>query len=104
MIAAQVGIAGHIKVGDEVKIGAQSGVMSDVEDKGTVQGSPAIYHKSRMGIILSKLAIKSLDFIMIKDLETIHTCFLHIEKNHVYRLYVKFLLYPPLYIWSNISI
>jgi UDP-3-O-[3-hydroxymyristoyl] glucosamine N-acyltransferase len=45
MIAAQVGIAGHIKVGDEVKIGAQSGVMNDVEDKGTVQGSPAIYHK-----------------------------------------------------------
>ena len=37
-----MGIVGHIKIGDQVKIQAQSGVNSSVNDKETVYGSPAI--------------------------------------------------------------
>ena len=38
----QTGIVGHIKIGNQVRIQAQSGVNSNVEDKETLYGSPAI--------------------------------------------------------------
>jgi len=41
MIGGQVGIAGHLHIGDRVKIAAQSGIGSDIPDGTTVQGSPA---------------------------------------------------------------
>jgi UDP-3-O-[3-hydroxymyristoyl] glucosamine N-acyltransferase len=41
MIGGQVGIAGHLTIGDRVKIAAQSGIGSNIPDDATVQGSPA---------------------------------------------------------------
>lgn len=42
MIGGQVGIVGHIKIGDRVKIQAQSGIGRNVKDDETLQGSPAL--------------------------------------------------------------
>jgi UDP-3-O-[3-hydroxymyristoyl] glucosamine N-acyltransferase len=39
-----VGIVGHLSVGDGAKIGAQSGVMSDVEPGAVLGGSPSRPH------------------------------------------------------------
>ena len=41
MFGGQVGVIGHLKVGDNVKIAAQSGVTSDINDNQTIQGMPA---------------------------------------------------------------
>ena len=41
-IGGQVGIVGHIKIGSQVKIQAQSGVTTNINDKETLYGSPAI--------------------------------------------------------------
>jgi UDP-3-O-[3-hydroxymyristoyl] glucosamine N-acyltransferase len=41
MIGGQVGIVGHLTIGDNVKIAAQSGVGSNLKDDTIVQGSPA---------------------------------------------------------------
>jgi UDP-3-O-[3-hydroxymyristoyl] glucosamine N-acyltransferase len=42
MIAGQVGIVGHIKVGNRVTIAAQSGVTRNIDDDSVVLGSPAM--------------------------------------------------------------
>ena len=43
MIGGQVGIVGHIKIADGVKIAAQSGIGNSIEEENSiVQGSPAI--------------------------------------------------------------
>ena len=41
MIGGQVGFAGHIVIGDNVRIQAQSGVGKNVKDGDTLQGSPS---------------------------------------------------------------
>ena len=41
MIGGQVGISGHITIGNNVKIAAKSGVMQDIKDNTTVGGYPA---------------------------------------------------------------
>ncbi|QCE33650.1 UDP-3-O-(3-hydroxymyristoyl)glucosamine N-acyltransferase [Acetobacteraceae bacterium] len=41
-IAAQAGLTGHLKIGSRARIGAQCGVMSSVEEKADVIGSPAL--------------------------------------------------------------
>ena len=50
MIGGQVGIVGHIVIGDYVKIQAQSGIGRNVKDNEVLQGSPALnygeYNKS----------------------------------------------------------
>ena len=50
MIGGQVGIIGHLKIGDNVKIQAQAGVTSDIKSDSRVTGTPAIsymnYNKS----------------------------------------------------------
>lgn len=50
MIGGQVGIIGHLKIGDNVKIQAQAGVTSDIKSDLRVTGTPAIsymnYNKS----------------------------------------------------------
>ncbi len=38
----QGSITGHVKIGDRVKIAAQSGVFNDVDDDESLMGSPAI--------------------------------------------------------------
>ncbi|HEX9578308.1 MAG TPA: UDP-3-O-(3-hydroxymyristoyl)glucosamine N-acyltransferase, partial [Myxococcales bacterium] len=45
ILAGQVGVIGHLKLGDGARVGAQSGVSRDVEDGETVSGSPAIAHR-----------------------------------------------------------
>jgi UDP-3-O-[3-hydroxymyristoyl] glucosamine N-acyltransferase len=41
MIGGQVGIVGHIQIGDGAKINAQSGVSKSLEARKVVTGSPA---------------------------------------------------------------
>ena len=48
MFGGQVGLAGHIKIGDKVGIGAQSGVASDVKSNEKIMGAPAINAKNFM--------------------------------------------------------
>lgn len=44
MIGGQVGIIGHLKIADGVKIAAQSGIGQNIDQEGMiVQGSPAYY-------------------------------------------------------------
>ena len=38
----QAGISGHLKIGNNVKIGGGSGVINDIEDNEQVMGYPAI--------------------------------------------------------------
>jgi UDP-3-O-[3-hydroxymyristoyl] glucosamine N-acyltransferase len=40
-MAGQAGLAGHLKIGNQVTIGAQSGVMNDIPDGQTWLGAPA---------------------------------------------------------------
>ena len=50
MIGGQVGIVGHIVIGDRVRIQAQSGISRNIKDDEVLQGSPAMvygdYNKS----------------------------------------------------------
>jgi len=58
MFGGQVGIAGHIRIADGTKIGAQAGVISTIkEENRTLQGSPAIDMKNffRSTVIFNKL-------------------------------------------------
>ena len=41
MIGGQAGISGHLKIGNNVKIGGGSGVINDLEDNVMVMGYPA---------------------------------------------------------------
>ena len=41
VLGGQVGIAGHLKIGNQVAIGAKSGVMHDIPDGGKWLGIPA---------------------------------------------------------------
>ena len=41
MFGGQVGLAGHIKVGDRVGIGAQAGVPGNVASNSNILGTPA---------------------------------------------------------------
>jgi len=45
LLAGQVGVVGHIRIGDLARVGAQAGVAHDVEEGATVSGSPAIEHR-----------------------------------------------------------
>ena len=70
MIGGQVGIVGHIIIGNNVKIQAQSGIGRNVKDHETLQGSPALnygdYNKS---------------YVHFKNLPKIVERFNTIEKN-----------------------
>lgn len=68
MIGGQVGIAGHIKIADEVKIGAQTGVSNNIHTEGSILlGAPAmdasIFRKS--AVIFRKLPelLKRIEFL-----------------------------------------
>ena len=41
-IGGQAGVAGHLKIGNNVKIGGGSGVVKDIPDNMTVMGYPAV--------------------------------------------------------------
>jgi UDP-3-O-[3-hydroxymyristoyl] glucosamine N-acyltransferase len=57
ILAGQVGVAGHCKVGDGAIMTAQSGVSHDVASGAMVSGSPAIDNKQwlRAVTIFNKL-------------------------------------------------
>ena len=42
MIGGQVGFAGHIEIGDNVQIGAQTGIPSNVKSGSRLMGTPAV--------------------------------------------------------------
>jgi UDP-3-O-[3-hydroxymyristoyl] glucosamine N-acyltransferase len=46
MFGGQVGLAGHIQVGDKVFLGAQSGVPGNVKSNQTVIGTPPMEPKA----------------------------------------------------------
>lgn len=48
VIAGQVGVRDHIKIGKGAIIGAQSGVMNDIAPGGFMLGSPAVSHREFM--------------------------------------------------------
>jgi len=48
MIGGQVGIVGHIKIGDGAKINAQSGVSKSLDNGKAVTGSPAYDYTSAL--------------------------------------------------------
>ena len=41
MIGGQAGISGHLKIGNNIKIGGGSGVIEDIPDNSRVMGYPA---------------------------------------------------------------
>ena len=41
MIGGQAGISGHLKIGNNIKIGGGSGVIKDIQDHSKVMGYPA---------------------------------------------------------------
>jgi UDP-3-O-[3-hydroxymyristoyl] glucosamine N-acyltransferase len=58
MFGGQVGLAGHIKIANGTKIGAQGGILGDVkEENSVIIGSPAIELKQflRSSVIFKKL-------------------------------------------------
>ena len=57
MFGGQVGVAGHITVGNHVTTGAQAGIAGSVKPGNTIQGSPAIEAKNfaRSSIVFKKL-------------------------------------------------
>ena len=65
MIGGQVGIIGHLKIGDNVKIQAQAGVTSDVESNARITGTPAIsymnYNKSYIHFKNQAEIVKKID-------------------------------------------
>jgi UDP-3-O-[3-hydroxymyristoyl] glucosamine N-acyltransferase len=42
ILAGQVGTAGHLEIGDQATVGAQSGVSKSLEAKGIYMGYPAV--------------------------------------------------------------
>ena len=41
-IGGQAGVSGHLKVGNNVRIGGGSGVVDDIPDNSIVMGYPAV--------------------------------------------------------------
>jgi len=48
-----VGLAGHLKIGNKVTVGAQAGVMTDIPDGEMWLGSPALHNRMTKRIFLS---------------------------------------------------
>ena len=42
ILGGKVGIAGHLKIGNNVKIAAKSGVTKNIDDNSVVAGFPAV--------------------------------------------------------------
>ena len=60
MIGGQVGISGHLQIGNNAKIGAQAGVTKNVKNYASISGTPAVKLSTylKKSIILNKLAEK----------------------------------------------
>jgi UDP-3-O-[3-hydroxymyristoyl] glucosamine N-acyltransferase len=75
MIGGQVGIAGHLKIADGTKIGAQSGIVGDIKNENSILlGTPAIDHIIflRSSVIFKKLPeLKTKVDALEKQVETL---------------------------------
>ena len=60
VIGGQAAIAGHLSIGDKVKIGGQSGILKDIPSGVQYAGSPGIPVREwlRQAIILGRMAKK----------------------------------------------
>ena len=56
-LAGQVGVNGHIRIGDGAIVTAQSGLLDDVEPGAFLSGSPAVRNVEwrRSSVLVSKL-------------------------------------------------
>ena len=68
IFAGQVGIAGHLEIGDQVIVGAQSGVMSNINGPQIVLGSPAVPVSEEKKLIIYRKKLPEL-FKQVRDLE-----------------------------------
>ncbi|MEJ2067566.1 MAG: UDP-3-O-(3-hydroxymyristoyl)glucosamine N-acyltransferase, partial [Deltaproteobacteria bacterium] len=70
----QVGLVDHIEIGDNVMVGAQSGITKDVPPNQIVLGSPHLPHRQflRVAAVWSRLPElkKELD-LLLKRVETL---------------------------------
>ena len=68
MIGGQVGIAGHLKIGDRVKIQAKSGILKNIESDSSVMGYPALnyrdYNRSYVHFKNFPNIMKSIDSVL----------------------------------------
>lgn len=48
MLAGQVGIVGHVKIGARARVGAQGGVIGDIPADAEYSGYPARSHREQM--------------------------------------------------------
>jgi UDP-3-O-[3-hydroxymyristoyl] glucosamine N-acyltransferase len=68
MIGGQVGIVGHIIIGDYVKVQAQSGVGRSVKNNEILQGSPAFgYQDFNKSYVHFKNLPKTINKLDTKD-------------------------------------
>ena len=60
-MGGQVGISGHLKIEDNVQIGAQSGVTKNISKNKIVSGTPSIDLKTylKQAILLKKMVKKN---------------------------------------------
>jgi UDP-3-O-[3-hydroxymyristoyl] glucosamine N-acyltransferase len=65
LIGGQVGIAGHMTIGNRVKVQAQTGIGRNIKDDEVIQGSPAFgygdYNKSYVHFKNLPKIVKQLD-------------------------------------------
>jgi UDP-3-O-[3-hydroxymyristoyl] glucosamine N-acyltransferase len=52
-LAGQVGVAGHLQIGDNVMVGAQSGVGQDLSPNQAYSGSPTIPHRDWLRMVMT---------------------------------------------------
>jgi UDP-3-O-[3-hydroxymyristoyl] glucosamine N-acyltransferase len=60
VFAGQVGVAGHLSVGDNVTIGAQSGVTNSIESNQVMLGSPAVPFMDEKKLIIYRKKLPQL--------------------------------------------
>jgi UDP-3-O-[3-hydroxymyristoyl] glucosamine N-acyltransferase len=60
VLGGQVGVVGHLDIGDGVRLGAQSGVMNDIPAGETHSGYPAVAHKDWLREVAATRALPAL--------------------------------------------
>lgn len=68
VMGGQVGVAGHLRIGHQVKLAAKAGVMTDIPDKATYGGQPAMdmNQTKRSLLLMMKLPEIVADFRKLK--------------------------------------
>ena len=76
-VGGQAGFAGHLTVGDDSKVGAQAGIIADVETGSTIIGSPAFNAKDfmRSSVFFRKLPV------VVRRMESLQSRIDELEKK-----------------------